>query len=75
VREARVSASTRAVRRAGAGGALADRLERELAAGARVLAQTDLRRAGQRTTPDRRVSLVDVAARRIRRGNRASRPS
>jgi transposase, IS5 family len=34
-----------------------------------VLAQTELRLKGQRTLPDRRVSLVDPDARPIRRGN------
>jgi IS5 family transposase len=36
-----------------------------------VLAQTDLRLAGQRTIPDRRVSLVDPDARPIRMGSPA----
>jgi IS5 family transposase len=34
-----------------------------------VLAQTEQRIAGQRTIPDRRISLVDPDARPIRRGN------
>src|SRR5438876_8846683 len=34
-----------------------------------ILAQTDLRLAGQRTIPDRRVSLVDPDARPIRMGS------
>jgi IS5 family transposase len=52
-----------------AGGALVDRLERELDAVDRILAQTDLRLAGQRTIPDRRISLVDADARPIRMGS------
>jgi IS5 family transposase len=52
-----------------AGGALVDRLERELEAAEQILAQTDLRLAGQRTIPDRRVSLVDADARPIRMGS------
>jgi transposase, IS5 family len=48
---------------------LADQLERELEAAERILAQTDLRLQGQRTIPDRRVSLVDPAARPIRMGS------
>ncbi len=51
------------------GGALVDRLERELEAAEQILAQTDLRLAGQRTIPDRRVSLVDPDARPIRMGS------
>jgi IS5 family transposase len=51
------------------GAPLVDRLERELAAAAQMLAQTDLRLAGQRTIPDRRVSLVDADARPIRMGS------
>jgi hypothetical protein len=38
---------------------LVDRLEREFEAAEEVLAQTELRLQGQRTIPDRRVSLVD----------------
>jgi transposase, IS5 family len=49
--------------------ALADRLERELQAVERVLAQTDLRLQNQRTIPDRRISLVDGDARPIRMGS------
>jgi transposase, IS5 family len=72
VREARALA--RNARRALAngrrrGGGLLAELEREIAAAERVLAQTDLRPFGQRTIPDRRVSLVDGDARPIRRGN------
>jgi transposase, IS5 family len=51
------------------GGGLLAELEREIAAAQEVLAQTDLRLSGQRTIPDRRVSLVDADARPIRRGN------
>ena len=47
-------------------GTLLDQLERELAAAGQILAQTDLRLAGQRTIPDRRVSLVDPDTRPIR---------
>ena len=50
--------------------ALVERLERELGAAEQILAQTDLRLAGQRTIPDRRVSLVDPDARPIRIGSR-----
>ena len=49
--------------------ALVERLERELEAAEQILAQTDLRLAGQRTIPDRRVSLVDPDARPIRIGS------
>jgi IS5 family transposase len=49
--------------------ALVERLERELVAVEQVLAQTELRLAGQRTIPDRRVSLVDPDARPIRMGS------
>ena len=55
-------------RRSGAGGAIVGQLERELAAAKQVLAQTDLRLAGQRTIPDRRVSLIDADARPLRIG-------
>ena len=51
------------------GGALVDQLERELEAAEQILAQTDLRLAGQRTIPDRRISLVDPDARPIRMGS------
>jgi hypothetical protein len=51
------------------GAVLVDRLERELEAAEEVLAQTELRLKGQRTIPDRRVSLVDPDAGPIRRGN------
>lgn len=47
---------------------------RALAAAEQVLAQTDLRLAGQRTIPDRRISLVDPDARPIRMG-RPQRPT
>src|SRR6266566_4740651 len=49
--------------------ALVERLEHELKAAEQILAQTDLRLAGQRTIPDRRVSLVDPDARPIRIGS------
>lgn len=71
VREARalVEAARREPAPAGRGGATAvDVLERELAAAEQVLAQTDLRLTGQRTIPDRRISLVDPDARPIRMG-------
>lgn len=73
VREARQLARTarRNARRKRRGVALVERLERELEAAERVLAQTDLRLAGQRTIPDRRVSLVDPDARPIRMGSPA----
>jgi IS5 family transposase len=51
------------------GAPLVEQLERELAAAEQVLAQTDLRLAGQRTIPDRRVSLVEADARPIRIGS------
>jgi transposase, IS5 family len=71
VREARALAREAGRLAAGkqGGGVLVDRLERELAAAEQILAQTDLRLAGQRTIPDRRVSLVDPDARPIRMGN------
>ncbi|HYX78066.1 MAG TPA: ISNCY family transposase [Solirubrobacterales bacterium] len=69
VREAReIAARAKRSRRPHAK-ALAAQLERELAAAEQVLAQTDLRLAGQRTIPDRRISLVDPDARPIRQGN------
>jgi IS5 family transposase len=71
VREARTLArnARRHARRKRVSVALVERLERELEAAERVLAQTDLRLAGQRTIPDRRVSLVDPDARPIRMGS------
>jgi IS5 family transposase len=74
VREARALAAEagRAKRRRAS--ALVDQLERELEAAEQVLAQTDLRLAGQRTIPDRRVSLVDSDARPVRMG-RPQRPT
>ncbi len=48
---------------------LLGRLERELDAAEQILAQTDLRLSGQRTIPNRRVSLVDPDARPIHRGS------
>ena len=71
VREARTVARSarRGARRKRVSVALVERLERELAAAEQILAQTDLRLAGQRTIPDRRVSLVDPDARPIRMGS------
>ena len=71
VREARALArnARRRARRKRASVALVERLERELEAAEQILAQTDLRLAGQRTIPDRRVSLVDPDARPIRIGS------
>jgi IS5 family transposase len=73
VREARALArnARRGARRKRASVALVERLERELEAAEQILAQTDLRLAGQRTIPDRRVSLVDPDARPIRMGSPA----
>jgi IS5 family transposase len=51
------------------GAALVAQLGQELAAAEQVLAQAEQRLAGQRTIPDRRVSLVDADARPIRRGD------
>lgn len=72
VREARALAD-RARRELAAsrtpGAALVDTLERELVAAEQVLAQTDQRLAGQRTIPDRRISLVDPDARPLVFGN------
>jgi transposase, IS5 family len=74
VREARcVLAEARRAKRARQE-PLVERLERELEAAEQVLAQTDLRLAGQRTIPDRRISLVDPDARPIRMG-RPGRPT
>jgi len=56
-------------RRDAAGAKLVAQLDRELAAARQVLAQTELRLQGDRTIPDRRVSLVDPDARPIRRGS------
>jgi len=71
VREARALArnARRGARRKRVSLALVERLERELAAAEQILAQTDLRLAGQRTIPDRRISLVDPDARPIRMGS------
>ena len=71
LREARALAGSarRDARRKRVSVALVERLERELEAAEQVLAQTDLRLAGQRTIPDRRVSLVDPDARPIRMGS------
>ncbi|MDX6525628.1 MAG: transposase, family [Gaiellales bacterium] len=51
-----------------------DQLERELDAAEQILAQTAIRLSGQRTIPDRRISLVDPDARPIRRG-KPTRPT
>ncbi len=71
VREARSLARSarRDARRKRVSVALVERLERELEAAEQILAQTDLRLAGQRTIPDRRLSLVDPDARPIRMGS------
>jgi transposase, IS5 family len=71
LREARALArnARRGAQRKRVSVALVERLERELAAAEQILAQTDLRLAGQRTIPDRRVSLVDPDARPLRHGN------
>ena len=52
---------------------LVERLERELAAAEQILAQTDLRLTGQRSIPNRRVSLVDPDARPSTAATRAER--
>jgi transposase, IS5 family len=68
-REARtVVERARRSRRPGAR-VLAGRLERELDAAGQILAQTGLRLQGQRTIPNRRISLVDADARPIRMGS------
>jgi IS5 family transposase len=71
LREARALArnARRAARRKGGSVALVERLEEEIRAAEQILAQTDLRLAGQRTIPDRRVSLVDPDARPITIGS------
>jgi IS5 family transposase len=71
VREARglARSARRGARRKRVSVALVERLEHELEAAEQILAQTDLRLAGQRTIPDRRVSLVDPDARPIRMGS------
>jgi IS5 family transposase len=51
------------------GAGLVAQLQRELEAAEQVLAQTQRRLAGERTIPERRVSLLDPDARPIRRGN------
>jgi IS5 family transposase len=73
VREARALARSarRGARRKRVSVALVEQLERQLEAAEQILAQTDLRLAGQRTIPDRRVSLVDPDARPIRMGSPA----
>jgi transposase, IS5 family len=70
VREARALARTARRRARGkrVGVALVEQLEQELAAAERVLAQTDLRLAGESRILDRRVSLVDPDARPLRSG-------
>ncbi len=74
VREARALAAEARQAKRGREAALVDRLERELEAAEQVLAQTDLRLGGQRTIPDRRISLVDADARPVRMG-RPHRPT
>lgn len=69
VREARAVAERARRSRRPRARVLAGQLERELEAAERILAQTDLRLQGQRTIPDRRVSLVDADARPIRMGS------
>jgi IS5 family transposase len=69
VREARLVAGRARCSRRPRARVLAGQLERELEAAERILAQTDLRLEGQRTIPDRRVSLVDADARPIRMGS------
>ena len=73
VREAQALArnARRGARRKRASLALVEQLEHELGAAEQILAQTDLRLAGQRTIPERRVSLVDRDARPIRMGSPA----
>src|SRR5438034_2873142 len=67
VREARWLAS--AARSDLAAGQHTGALVEQLEAAEQVLAQTDLRLAGQRTIPDRRVSRVEADARPIRMGS------
>jgi len=71
VREARrlARSARRGARRKRVGEALVKRLEREIAAAEQILAQTDRRLAGQRTIPDRRVSIIDADARSILMGS------
>jgi IS5 family transposase len=71
LREARALArnARRVARRKGGSVALVERLEKEIRAAEQILTQTDLRLAGQRTIPERRVSLVDPDARPIRIGS------
>jgi IS5 family transposase len=71
VREARALARSarRGAHRKRVSVVLVERLERELEAAEQIIAQADLRLAGQRTIPDRRVSLVDPDARPIRMGS------
>jgi IS5 family transposase len=73
VREARALArnARRGARRKRVSVAVVEQLERELVAAEQILAQTDLRLTGQRTIPDRRVSLVDPDARPLRMGSPA----
>jgi transposase, IS5 family len=70
-REARALARSarRDADRQGVSVAVVEQLERELVAAERILAQTDLRLAGQRTIPDRRISLIDPDARPLRFGH------
>jgi IS5 family transposase len=71
VREAQTLArnARRGARRKRGSVALVEWLEKEIEAAEQILAQTDLRLAGQRTIPGRRVSLVDPDARPIRIGS------
>jgi IS5 family transposase len=69
VREARAVAERARRSRRSRARVLAGQLERELEAAEQILAQTDLRLQGQRTIPDRRISLVDADARPIRMGS------
>src|SRR5262245_46389557 len=71
VREAQrlARSARRGARRKRASLALVEQLERELEAAEQILAQTDRRLGGQRTIPDRRISLVDPDARPIRMGS------
>jgi transposase, IS5 family len=67
---ARVLANARRARRAGSPGGQAQtrRLAEELDRVGRLIDQTAVRLSGQRTIPDRMISLTDAEARPIRRG-------